>query len=207
MWHPPAVDKVVERMLQHALHTGVTSCCLPTADGCHIVVRMAKSSSPGPAGQNSTEWIKTTVSHRLLPWSSTDSQQQRFQSAYDAYISYGGDHQHRHTHRVCRVSITTRRLPEYADAVHKIRSSIMELCSVKVCECTKGVILDNGDMCFSCSVQLTREDLSRHECPICFLRADKYICQTTCCKQWIHQECLAKSVQATKSCPFCRHEM
>lgn len=206
MLNEAAVERAVERMLQQAIQTGVTSCCLPTAGGCHIVIRMGKFTMPVPAGPG-MEWIKTTVSPKVQPWSATDCAQQRFQSAYDAYVSYGGDHQHRHSHKVARTTITTRKLPEYQNAIHRIRSSIIELSSLKLCECKEGLILDNGDMCFTCSMQLTEEELSKHECPICFHQADKFICQTSCCKQWIHDECLRKSVQATQSCPFCRRQL
>ena len=198
-----AFSRVLSRMMCHVVRTGSpVSCTFPADAGYSASLKMSKQDTPAgavPHPRQNSNLVRVVLTHRVELWSPTTaaSLQQRFQRAYDRYLTDNG---------IAESRTWWTLKPAAADeTLRAVERALRRMCSLQLCECGEDLIHDDGAMCFPCSARLAAEDLSVHDCPICCCTQDRAGERTRCCKQWLHAYCLARSLRATSSCPFCRH--
>ena len=91
-------------------------------------------------------------------------------------------------------------------AIEEIMYKLHMVLNAHMCECGQNMILDDGDVCFTCSMGLDEDDQDKHLCPICYEESYKKIIKMDCCNQFIHKSCLETNRIEFNNhkCPLCR---
>jgi hypothetical protein len=93
------------------------------------------------------------------------------------------------------------------DAVQEVFRRVSQLQKLRVCPCDQNVYFDEADMCLSCQLTCTEEDLKKDFCAVC--QDDvlyRHAVTVACCDNILHRSCYDNLMAESSSlkCPLCR---